>query len=227
MTRAVTPIAIYGAGGFGREVLQLVRDINAVRKAFDVRGFVVDSGFDAPESIQGLPVLGGVEWLVAHGDVRIVIAVGSSAGRSRIAARIDAVCPDRYTTLVHPRAWVGEYVAIGAGSIVCAGALITTDIRIGRHVHVNIGATVGHDAVLDDFVTLNPGVSVSGNVALGYGVEVGTGSVLIPHVRVDEWSIIGAGSTVVRSLAANVTAVGAPARVIKVREHGWQDAGQS
>jgi acetyltransferase-like isoleucine patch superfamily enzyme len=110
---------------------------------------------------------------------------------------------------------------LGKGSIICAGTLITTNIKIGRHVHVNIGSTIGHDSILNEYVTLNPSVNVSGNVEIGTGCEIGTGSVLIPHVKVDEWSIVGAGSVVTKSLQANVTAVGAPARVVKQREPGW------
>jgi len=101
---------------------------------------------------------------------------------------------------------------------------MTTDIHIGEHVHINIGCTIGHDAVLSGFVTLNPSVNVSGNVEVSEGVEVGTRSVLIPHACVGEWSIVGAGSVVTKSLPANVTAVGTPAKVIKSRDVGWQHA---
>jgi acetyltransferase-like isoleucine patch superfamily enzyme len=108
---------------------------------------------------------------------------------------------------------------------VCAGCQITTDIDVGAHAHVNIGCTIGHDSTLCDFVTLNPGVNVSGNVKLAEGVEVGTGSLMIPHADVGAWSVVGAGSVVTRALPANVTAVGAPAKAIKSRPDGWHEAG--
>jgi sugar O-acyltransferase (sialic acid O-acetyltransferase NeuD family) len=126
--------------------------------------------------------------------------------------------------LIHPRAWVGQHVDIGEGSILCAGALITTDIRINRQVHVNIGATIGHDSILEDFVTLNPSVNISGNVKLEEGVEVGTNSVVIPGCVVGNWSIIGAGSVVTKNLPPNITAVGAPAKAIKGRAPGWHES---
>lgn len=216
-------LAIFGAGGFAREVLQIALDINALTPTWQVAGFLVDPAHHPPPTLHGLPVLGGIEWLALRPDVQLVIAVGSSVARRRIALAIEAAGHRRFASLVHPRAWVGRNVDIAEGSVVCAGALITTDIRIRRHVHVNIGATIGHDADLHDFVTLNPSVNVSGNVTLHEGVEVGTGSVLVPHAHVGPWSIVGAGTVVTKPQPANATIVGAPGRAIKTREAGWHE----
>ncbi|MEY4758176.1 MAG: hypothetical protein RJA34_3074, partial [Pseudomonadota bacterium] len=176
------PIVIFGAGGFGREVLQLIHDINRANPAATVwepLGFVVDAAYVDDRLVNGLPIVGSPDWLVTHPEVRIVLAVGAPAVRRRTVASWTSISPDRYATLVHPRAWVGDHVGIGHGSVICAGALITTNITIGQHVHVNIGCTIGHDAVLEDFVTLNPSVNISGNVRLGTGVDVGTRAALI------------------------------------------------
>lgn len=218
----VQRIVIYGAGGFGREVLQLIRDINAKCATWSCVGFIVDKGFDGPTLVGGLPILGDCEWLEANPDVHVVVAVGSSAVRSRIVERVASRCRNSFAVLVHPNAVVGENVQIGAGTVVCAGVVITTDVAIAEHVHVNIGGMIGHDAVLGKFVTLNPSVNVSGNVVLHEGTEVGTGSVIIPGCVVGPWSIIGAGSVVTKPIKADCTVVGVPARVIKERLPGWQ-----
>lgn len=218
-------IVIYGAGGFGREVLQLINDINSAAQnpKWDLLGFLVDKEYMSNEIINGLPILGTIDWLKNKNEISIVVAIGSSMLRRRISIEIEKCCGDIFATLIHPKAWVGDYVNVGAGSIVCAGALITTNIEIGRHVHVNIGSTIGHDAVLNEYVTLNPSVNVSGNVKIGIGCEVGTGSVVIPKIEIDEWSIIGAGSVVTKSIPSNVTAVGGPARIVKQRDAGWHE----
>lgn len=223
-------IVIYGAGGFAREVLQIIKDINKYKEQeiWNPLGYLVDDAYITSNLINGLPILGSIDWIKSNPDVFIVVAVGSSSLRRRVFEKIETVSgKERYATLVHPRAWVGEFVEVGPGSIVCSGALITTNIKIGKGVHVNIGSTIGHDAILGDFVTLNPSVNISGNVKVDAGCEIGTGSVLIPHVQVDAWSIVGAGSVVTKSLPANVTAVGAPARVVKQRESGWQISSRS
>lgn len=215
-------LVIYGAGGFGREVAQLVRDINHVERTWELSGFLTDDAAAVGTEVGGLPVLGSLNWLTANPHAEVVIAVGNSAIRRKLAAAICSQGTTAFATLIHPRAWVGDQVTIGNGSIICAGALITTDITLGEHVHVNIGATIGHDAVLEDYVTLNPGVSVSGNAVLRQGGQIGTGSVIIPSCEVGAWSVIGAGAVVTKSIGANVTAVGAPAKPIKEQPTGWQ-----
>lgn len=220
-------IAIFGAGGFGREVLQVIRDINADSRAgaaWEPVGFLVDSQYLDGRLVQGLPLLDSGTWLQDNPDVDVVIAVGASAARKRIAQTISDSCDNRFATLIHPRAWIGDGVEVGDGTVICAGSLITTDIRLGRHVHVNIGSTIGHDALLGDFVTLNPSVNVSGNVTIGTGTEVGTGSVLIPYAHIGNWTIIGAGSVITKPMPGNATVVGAPAKAIKSRPDGWHKA---
>ncbi|MDD2947521.1 MAG: acetyltransferase [Rugosibacter sp.] len=216
------PIVIFGAGGFAREVLQVILDINKVRTTWEPVGFMVDADVVAPPIVHDLPVIRDETWLASHPEVQIIIAVGSSVGRHHIAARLTQACSNTFASLIHPKAWVGQGVNIGAGTVICAGALITTDIAIGNHVHINIGCTVGHDAVLHDFVTMNPSVNISGNVTVGTGSEIGTGSILIPHAHVGDWSIVGAGSVVLKPLESNVTAIGSPARAIKTRQPNWQ-----
>lgn len=217
-------IAIFGAGGFGREVLQLIRDINKLnpsKQIWNPVGFLVDESY-AGKNVQGLPTISYESWLNENPETEITIAIGSSAHRQRITEKIKKSHPNSFAKLIHPRAWIGENVSIGNGSIVCAGCLITTDIKIGEHVHINIGCTIGHDASLENFSTLNPSVNVSGNVQVGTGSEIGTGSILIPNKKIGNWSIIGAGSVVTKSIPDNVTSVGSPARIIKEREHNWQ-----
>ena len=184
-------------------------------------GYLVDSEYISTNIISGLPILGTLNWLKENSEVFVIVAIGSSSLRKKICQKINTSIGDRFATLIHPRAWIGDQVKIGTGSIICAGSLITTDISIGKHTHINIGATIGHDASLMDYVTLNPNVSISGNTSINNGCEIGTGSIIIPKITIGKWSIIGAGSVVTKSLPENITAVGAPAKVIKTRPSGW------
>ena len=106
--------------------------------------------------------------------------------------------------------------------MITAGSILTNQIRIGNHVHINLDCTIGHDAILQDFTTLAPGVHVSGNVAFGHGCYVGTGANILEKLHIGEWSIIGAGSTITKDVPANTTVVGLPGIVVKTRESGWQ-----
>jgi sugar O-acyltransferase (sialic acid O-acetyltransferase NeuD family) len=220
----VRRLAIYGTGGLAREVLELVRNINARTPTFEPIGWLDDDAARLGTTLKGLPVLGAIEDAVdPRAPFDVVIGIGNPPVRRRIAARLAAL-EVASPALVDPRAWTGHDVAWGPGCVVCAGALITTDVRLGHHVFVNLGVTVGHDAVLEDFVTVAPSVSVSGNVHIGEGADLGTGAVVIQGVRVGAWSIVGAGTVVVRDVPANVTAVGVPAKVIRERPAGWHEA---
>jgi len=214
-------IAIFGTRGFGREVHQLIKDLAAAGTRIACVGFLVEQAYREQSVIHDLPVLGDAAWLAGAPDVYVTMAIGATAPRWRIAQYIERKFGERFLLLRHPRAWVGDNVPIGLGSIVCAGALVTTDISIGRFVQLHVGCTIGHDTVIEDFVTIAPGANVSGRVLVGEGTFVGAGAVILPDVKVGRWTIIGAGAVVTRPVPDNVTVVGSPARVIAQRTPGW------
>ncbi|MDI3336425.1 acetyltransferase [Defluviimonas aestuarii] len=207
-------IAIYGCGGFGREVLQILHALNVQARQWNCLGFVVDPGITHPETVHGLPVSDDIETLERGARADVAVAIGNPSARRSIAERMGAMgC--KFPTLVHPRAWIGDRVSLGEGVVICANACLTTDITVFPHVHVNLCATVGHDAKLGAYSTISPGANISGKVTLGTGVEIGTGAALIQGVSVGDGSVIGAGAAVIRPIPPHSTAVGVPAKIIK------------
>ena len=110
---------------------------------------------------------------------------------------------------------LSDRVQIGASTIICAGTIITVDIRIGDHVIINLDCTLGHDDIIRDYVTIYPSVNVSGNVEVGECSKFGTGMQIIQGKNIGTESIIGAGAVVIRDIPDRCTAVGSPAKVIK------------
>lgn len=205
---------IIGAGGFGREVAWLVERINEVNPTWNLKGFIDDN-----ESLWGnvegdYPVLGGCEYLKSLGDVYAVCAVGSAKVRKIIIGRIKE-SNVKFATLIDPSVLVSKRVEIGEGSIICAGTIITVDIKIGNHVIINLDCTIGHDADIEDFVTIYPSVNVSGNVLVGQCTELGTGMQIIQGKTITANSIVGAGAVVVKNIEEPGTYVGSPAKKIK------------
>jgi sugar O-acyltransferase (sialic acid O-acetyltransferase NeuD family) len=181
---------------------------------FEMIGFLDDGKPDA-ELIddRGVPFLGPIEKLSAlPGDVEYVIGIGDGPVRRRIDEWATAVGRSA-ATLIHPTAVLGKHrISIGAGTVICANVMVTTNVQIGRHVHLNLGVTVGHDAILGDYTTVNPRVSISGAVVIEDDVNLGTGVAVNPGRRIGARTVVGAGAAVVRDLPADVTAVGVPAR---------------
>lgn len=209
-------LVIVGVGGFGREVAWLVERINAEQPLWDVLGFVDDNEALHGTMVNGYPVLGDTGWLRDQGgDLHAVCAIGSSRTRKKVVSQLEDV---NFATLIDPSVHMSGRVRMGDGCIICAGAIVTVDIEIGSHVIVNLDCTIGHDAVVKDFVTLNPSVNVSGNTVLGECVEMGTGSQIIQGLSVGNSTIVGAGSVVVNELPSKCTAVGIPAKPIKFHD---------
>jgi sugar O-acyltransferase (sialic acid O-acetyltransferase NeuD family) len=213
-------LVIFGVGGHAREVLQTVRAINSVSSTWRCIGFVVDPEYSAPQTLCDLPVRVGIEALRGCADLDVVVAVGDPAGRQQIVERLGSFGMAGFARLIHPRAWIGEGVNLGVGTVVFAGTMITTDVELGAHVHVNLSSTISHDTRIGPFSTLSPGVNIAGGVTIGARVQIGTGASIIPRVEVGDDCVIGAGAVVIRSIPAGVTAAGVPARVLHSRAIG-------
>lgn len=212
-----TPIVIIGAGGFGRRVLGMIRDMETTH-GLDLLGFI-DDGEVSAELMErsGTRHLGGTE---IFGDLpegtRYIVGIGNGAARREISARADAAGL-RAHTLIHPLTTVGVDVEIGEGAVICAGVQISSNLRIGRHVNLNPNCNVGHDVDIADFVTVYPLSSISGYVKLRESSTIGATSVINPSVEVGEDAFVASGAAVTGDVPARALVAGVPATVKKQR----------
>lgn len=205
------PLVIIGAGGVGRELVDLVDAINVVGERLELRGFLDDGRPDEAALLRrGLRLLGTVAELGAM-DVKYVIGIGAPGARRRIDAFASSI-GRAAVSLVHPTAALGSDVRLGEGTVIYSHVTATTNIATGRHVQLHANCAVGHDSTLGDYVTVLPGATVAGNVTLEEGVTVGANAAIIQGLRVGAMSVVGAGAAVVRALPPGTTAVGVPAR---------------
>ena len=209
-------IAIFVVGGFGREVLALIKDINRVQPVWNIIGFF-DDGYEKGVMVNGYPTLGTVEDLNRwEKPVSVALSLGSPVIKKKVLDRITNPLVD-FPTLIHPSVWIGDpvYVEIGKGCILCAGVMITTNVKIQDFVILNLQCTVGHDAMIGNYAAFMPAVNISGEVTVEEGVYVGTGVKIINQVSIGPYAILGAGAVVAKSLPGHCTAVGVPARPLK------------
>jgi len=209
-------IAIIGAGGFGREVHMLIEQINKVDAKFEFVGYF-DDGIEKGALINGFPILGTTADInEVDYKLGIVSAIGEPSIKEDLLNSINNPLID-YPILIHPSAFIGnrDFVQIGEGSIITAGVIITININIGKHVILNLATTIGHDTSIGNYSSFMPNTNISGEVIINKCVYVGTGAKIINQLEIGEYSIIGAGAVVAKSLPANCTAVGIPAKVIK------------
>jgi sugar O-acyltransferase (sialic acid O-acetyltransferase NeuD family) len=177
---------IYGKSGHAKVVASVIRDSG------DDVGFMILTTDPTPPQVD-----------------RFIIAIGDN----RVRQRFDDERP--WGIAVHPSATVDLSARIGPGSQILYNAVVEPDVVIGRHVIINSGATVAHDCIIEDYAHIGPGVHLGGGVVVRRGVFLGIGSAVIPRSEIGEWTIIGAGSVIVRSIPANKLAYGVPARIHK------------
>ncbi len=214
-------IVLIGAGGFGREVLWQLKEIDKQEKQYNILGFVDDRLADnlSNYTIDGLPVLGDNQWLVNYPKkICAVICIGNARKRKEVYEKVNTNSNIVFPAIISKDVKCSDSVSFGQGCIICLSNVMTVNITIGDFVIVNLDCTVGHDSVLEDFVTLYPSVNVSGNVHIGSCSEIGTGANIIQGMDIGDNSIIGAGSVVVKKIPSNCTAVGVPAVPIKKHE---------
>ncbi|MGC4023579.1 MAG: acetyltransferase [Cyclobacteriaceae bacterium] len=208
-------IAIYGAGGFGRETALMISQINAVNSPWEIIGFF-DDGIPKETTVDGLLVLGGMKELNSYqSDLSICLAVADPDIRRDLVSKISNNKID-FPVMIHPLANIGdvERNRFGKGSILTAGTILTTQISIGDFCIVNLSVTVGHDVNLGSYCTIMPGCNISGNVDIGEGSLLGTGTRIIQGIKIGDRCVVGAGAVVTKSFENNKKIMGVPARSI-------------
>lgn len=208
-------IAIIGAGGFGREVKGLIDDINKINPIYEIIGFF-DDGIESGTLVNGLSVLGPIA-SINNIDYSLKLALGIGVPAIKEKA-IRSIVNNQvvFPILIHPSAIISkDDVSIGKGTIICAGNIITCNIKLKDFITLNLSCTVGHDTVIEDFSSFMPAVNISGEVLIKKNVYVGTGAKIINQLSIGDNTVVGAGAVVSKTLPPNCTAVGIPAKPIK------------
>lgn len=210
------PLVVVGAGGFGREVLDVVEAMNEAEAepVFEILG-VLDSD---PSTVnlerlaaRGVKYLGtDSAWREARIQSQYLIGIGNPQVRQRIAEAFSRAGFEA-ATAIHPAATVGSRVVIGGGSVVCGGVQLSTNVSLGQHVQINPNATIGHDAVLHDFVSINPAATISGEVVIEVRALIGAAAVVLQGISVGGDSLVGASACVVRRVEPKSIVKGVPA----------------
>ena len=198
-------------GGFAHDVGFLIERINQVNPEWNFLGYI--------DKTQGGNVVGDDDFVVNYkGDLYAAIAITNFEIRRSIVAKYSVNRRINYPNLIDSSAIITDEVRLGRGNIICANSIFTVNITVGNFNIINHACTIGHDDVIGDYVTINPGSNISGNVSIGSCVNIGTGTQIIQGLSISDEAVIGAGSVVIKDIPYKSTAVGVPARVIKVRE---------
>ena len=205
------PLLLLGAGGLAREVLAAVR---ATPGQWRPVGALDDDPRRHGTDLDGLPVLGPVEALADHPDAAVVACVASSrrpAGRLDLANRL-GLPDERWATVVHPEASVPAGALLGHGTVLLAGCVLTTPLRLGAFVLAMPLVLLTHDDEIADGVTLAGRATLAGGVRVSRSAYVGQGALVREYVTIGAGAVVGMGAVVLRDVPAGETWIGSPAR---------------
>lgn len=207
-------IGVYGASGFGREVVPLVKE----QYPNAILCFIDDS--ISTERLNGLDVYGFEAFLaLPNSSKAVVLAIADSKVREKLATRCESNGL-AFAQIEASSAIILDEVELGEGAILTHFTHLTSNIKIGKQFHANIYSYVAHDCVIGDYVTFAPSVKCNGNVHIEDHAYIGTGAILrqgTPDkpLRIGKGAVVGMGAVVTKDVPEGVTVVGNPARILE------------
>ena len=206
-------LIIVGAGGFGRETLMTINEINEINMTWNVLGFIDDN----PDALNGIvcekSIIGDISNWANIGEEEYVLSIANVAIKKKIAELLKSRGA-KFATIIHPTARLDKTTEVGEGVILAARADVTTNCILGNFVFCNVAAQVGHDAIIGDYCTLFPNCSIAGGSILGKEVMVGTSASTYPGIKIGDSATVGMNSAVIRDVRAGTTVMGVPAKKI-------------
>jgi len=206
-------LIIIGAGGDGRNVADVVRDLSDDWKLL---GFLDDDPAKQGKEINGVRVLGKIDNLEKYRGCYFTILVGT-AGRVKSKKNLIAklgLKPDEYATIIHPSAKISPSASIGKGTVILPMVTVMANAYLGDFVFVASKTNIGHDAKIFDYTLLSAMVGIAGGVTVREGAYIGISSCIREGINVGEWSIVGIGSVVVKDVKPYTIVAGNPAKSI-------------
>jgi sugar O-acyltransferase (sialic acid O-acetyltransferase NeuD family) len=208
-------LLLVGSGGFGRETAQAVHALNASGGgAWRLLGYVDDNPERHGTMVAGSVVLGGRDVLRQRPDAAVVVCTGRPGdytSRVRIVGEL-GLPPERYATIVHPSAAVSASSSLGPGCVLLAHVALTAGVRVGAHVAIMPQATLTHDDVIGDFVTIASGARLGGGARVGPAAYIGAGATIGEGRTVGAFALVGMGAVVTRDVPPREVWAGVPAR---------------
>lgn len=210
-------VVIIGSSGHSKMIIDILEENNT-----EIIGLIDD--YEEEGNIKnGYKILGDINSIKNYKmdpDIEYFIAIGDNWTRKIVSEKIFGILPDaKFCNVISKNSKVSKNVDLGMGNVIMPSCVVNTGSKIGNFCIINSNATIEHDNILKDFVSIAPGVTIGGNVEVGQFTAISIGSSIIHNISIGDYNIIGAGSVVVRSIEdSNSIYFGSPAKFQRKRE---------
>ncbi|WP_431293706.1 hypothetical protein [Pedobacter sp. P26] len=204
-------IIIYGAGGFGREVHVLLKQINLHGPTFNIMGFVDDNPALEKGEVNGLPVLGNIEFLTGfERRVEVVVALVHPT-KNELVDKLKSNPNLIFPNVIHPGIYWDDTNQIGEGNVLCHGMNLTCNIKIGNFNVFNGRVGLGHDVSLGNYNLFGPNSFIAGTVTVGDFNIFAMNSSVIQQKKIGDFNKINLNSVIIRNTGNHGVYFGVPA----------------
>ena len=205
-------IIIVGAGGFGRELLQWIKDINATKPTWKIAGFI-DDDLHALDGVEtDTPIIGTIKDWQPKEDEEFALAMGSPALKRKIVGILKSKGA-KFATIIHPTALLSPFAHYGEGFIMFPYSKLSCNSTVGDFVTL-LSTPIGHDNVIGEYTVISGGCNIVRNVKIGKDVFLAAGVCIAQDVVIGDGAYLGLGSVVLKDVSPGVKVFGNPARVV-------------
>lgn len=206
---------LVGAGGCGREVLNMILDMHAAQgPKWNIKGFLDDTDDPLKGKACDYSVVGTIkDYSPAPNDV-LLMCIASPQAKQRLVPMLKARGAV-FDSFISPWAYLGRHNQIGEGAVIYGGFGMSVNVTIGCFATL-LGCGFGHDVVVGDFCTISGNCGLLGYAKVGDGVFMGDSVRVAPHVEIGDNAYVGIGSVVVRNVKSGEKVFGNPAREIGI-----------
>lgn len=207
-------IAIYGAGGFGREVYCLINSINKDNH-WNFIGFF-DDGKEKGSSNEYGNILGGMDDLNQwNSSLDLVVAIGNPKSIEHLTTNIINPLINFPNVVANDVVFLDtNSFSMGKGNIICNGCWISCNVHLGDFNIINIHTSLGHDVKMKNFNSFMPAVSISGEVSMDDGNFFGVSSVVLQQIKIGSRIRLGSNSLMISKPKDDNTYFGIPAVIL-------------
>lgn len=204
---------IVGAGGFGRELLNLILDIHAiVGPRWNIVGFLDDTDSPLEGKACDCSVVGTITDYSPHPDDVLAFGIADPVAKQKLIPMLKARGAT-FEQIIHPYTYLGRNNTFGEGVIIDRGACMSVNVALGDFATLR-ACSLGHDVQVGEFCTISAMCNIMGRVSLGRGVFIGGNVAIAPCVTVGNNAYLCMGSMVMKDVLPEAKIMGNPAREI-------------